>query len=321
MDIEKKICIVCGAAFYPRHSRHICCSDACLKQHKKAYMVAYNAKNKHEKGCHVYRKTCPFCGEEFVTNRSVQKYCSILCCNTSHAERTLQRYHKNKKIIFYKKVCELCGKNFTTTNNNKKTCSFQCAYDMVAQKNRERNANKNKEKEHVVQCKRCGKVFKTHSRRKKYCSVECSEFRVYYYECRMCGAEYATLSKNSMFCSRRCFHQWRNKKDRELCQGVDLTCSSLFVQSNDGVCVICGKHFTAIRRRQKTCSKECRHVYREIVQHFYEVKKRLLFNDDMADTTSVDDSDIHAPIDSVLHGHCPYALGLLRSDSMFLPVW
>ena len=36
----------------------------------------------------VYEKTCKHCGDEYTTNRKIQKYCSMVCAGAAAAQRS-----------------------------------------------------------------------------------------------------------------------------------------------------------------------------------------------------------------------------------------
>lgn len=258
-------------------------------------------------------KKCCQCGKTFYATRATQLYCSKACSNARLADYVRQ---KRSQKPYFEKVCLVCGKRFRTRHGRKKTCSAYCGREMELAHRREvLNAQR---EERLVKCARCGTVFRTRSSRRKYCSAECSRQKAYYRECLVCGKEFSTTSAKRSTCSKICFYQLRNGKEREFQEKALLT-TALPVQNPDSFqCVICGKIFTPIRYNQMTCSQECKYIHKRMYKELYCVRRRFLCDD--MDTGMDEDSYADMPVESVLHGECPYALGLLRSDARFLPV-
>lgn len=117
-----------------------------------------------------YIKKCIYCGKEFSTQKSWQKFCCAKC-------REDNRKKNNKKQ--YIKVCKNCGEEFTTNLDFKKYCSKECR--LKARKLRNNAKPKLKKNKSQAYCVFCGKLFYKNRANQKCCSQECcSEYKKIY---------------------------------------------------------------------------------------------------------------------------------------------
>lgn len=74
-----------------------------------------------------YQGICPACGKLFTTNRSWQKYCSVVCRRREnhHNEKIHAEPQAGKEIlrIFW---CRMCGKEVRVTDPKDKRTVFCC---------------------------------------------------------------------------------------------------------------------------------------------------------------------------------------------------
>lgn len=80
-------------------------------------------------------KTCPKCGQEFITGRHEQVFCSLKC-------RKNYNWHKRhkKEEITEQKICAYCGQEFTSHNKLQKYCSVRCKNNFCNKNYRGKNA-------------------------------------------------------------------------------------------------------------------------------------------------------------------------------------
>lgn len=77
-----------------------------------------------------YKRICPICDKEFITDRFRQKYCCKTCSNRSA--------HGKGKYKEFNRICVVCGKEFKGNRSEAKTCSNKCnhAYCTATRKKR-----------------------------------------------------------------------------------------------------------------------------------------------------------------------------------------
>lgn len=209
-------------------------------------------------------KVCGFCGREYKTKHSEQKYCSRKCFIEVFKEE-----HKGISITTIKRktyICKNCGKKFTPRASTVATyCSRECAFEYKSI--------------HTGRyCKECGKELKGGQR--VYCSNECennSNTKL----CVQCGAEFISYIPGAKFCSDIC----RNNHIKQICNKnrIDYT----------KTCIECGKTFKTYRSNQICCSGKCsdkrenrlrdlnrRHKLRENGKVDYSITLKKLFERD-----------------------------------------
>lgn len=71
-------------------------------------------------------KTCPICGEEFLSNVGSRKYCSERCSRIKINLYRKERYRRLQPIM--KKACPFCGKEFEPAYRFQIYCSHECYY-------------------------------------------------------------------------------------------------------------------------------------------------------------------------------------------------
>ena len=72
-----------------------------------------------------YRKTCEYCGKEFMACRSSHRFCCNACGKAARRKRMhskLVEEHKQQKI-----ECPICGKKFVYSKEHRVYCSSECA--------------------------------------------------------------------------------------------------------------------------------------------------------------------------------------------------
>ena len=68
-------------------------------------------------------KTCPYCGKEFSTIYSIQRFCSKKCARGKKREEgQKKRELKNKSEV----ICKLCNAVFVPTHHRQRYCSKEC---------------------------------------------------------------------------------------------------------------------------------------------------------------------------------------------------
>ncbi len=116
-DVHFKQCEICGKEFEVTREQLInnsipCCSEECTKIKRNA-AIKENIKNLEygwNRATSTFTKLCAYCGKEFETNISNQKYCSGP----------------------HYRICKICGKPFELSGqqmfNGTETCSDECSY-------------------------------------------------------------------------------------------------------------------------------------------------------------------------------------------------
>ena len=187
-------------------------------------------------------KICEECGKEFETNRKSSRW-----CNGIHIRK-----------------CLICGKEFQVSHqqiqDNKRCCSRKCS-NLLSQKLNEFNLS-NK----IRYCKECGKPFTPTNNNQKYCTSD--HFR----PCPVCGEPVKVANVGDLksgicrTCSDKCANALISSK-------LSGRRSEIRLQT----CAVCGKTFELQwPYNQKTCSSECRGIYRKrsgISSHVYENAK------------------------------------------------
>ena len=105
------------------------------------------------------KRSCPICGEEFLTKRPAKIYCSSTCAKKGDY---LKRKERRKKA---EGICPTCGEKFQR-NGNGRFCSERCEKLFKGRKERT--------------CGVCGKNFFPTHQNIAFCSDECREKKKYY---------------------------------------------------------------------------------------------------------------------------------------------
>ena len=98
------------------------------------------------------KRSCPICGEEFLTKRPDKIYCSSICAKKGHYLKQKERREKTEGI------CPTCGEKFQRDGNGK-FCSERC--EKLFKGKTERT------------CGVCGKKFFPTHQHIAFCSDEC----------------------------------------------------------------------------------------------------------------------------------------------------
>ncbi|MFI3272333.1 MAG: hypothetical protein R3Y11_09585 [Pseudomonadota bacterium] len=82
----QKNCIICGALFIPKSSRHITCSQACNQERerqlysaKKGHSCDVEDKKSTQCDADAKKRACMVCGEHFVPRNPLHVICSDAC--------------------------------------------------------------------------------------------------------------------------------------------------------------------------------------------------------------------------------------------------
>jgi len=67
---------------------------------------------------------CPYCGKEFTTIYSFQRFCSQKCARGEKKEKGKKKRELMNKIEL---TCRLCNTVFVPTHHNQKYCSKECS--------------------------------------------------------------------------------------------------------------------------------------------------------------------------------------------------
>ncbi len=142
----------------------------------------------------MIRKTCIYCGKDFIPIRQRQKFCSNSCNSRYYGER-------NKKM----RICKRCNKEFWTPDASKKR-SIYCPDCAVLNKedSERRRIAKSIKHYYIKVCPICNKEFKTtrynqivcgsDECKKKYDSMKSYEYSSKKerktYKCKLCGREF-----------------------------------------------------------------------------------------------------------------------------------
>lgn len=173
--MKEKICSVCGSVFMPKCSEqkycskpcgdkaghellkkyHICqncgekylwtdghphkfCSIKCLREWQKIHKVESRPKEPV-----LYNKKCEYCGEEFSTFYSNQKYCSYECSYEANKKQHRDKWSESYVPKTY--ICKECGSVFTTVcgDTHHTFCCSSCAerYERRIEHQSERHKN------------------------------------------------------------------------------------------------------------------------------------------------------------------------------------
>lgn len=131
--METRKCVVCGKEFQTFKPNQKYCCQAC-----KSKVAYYKDKEKKEAAGHkkmgrnphfgMHRKTCDFCGHEFVALSAKGRYCSQECRDKVHLQRKFERRKKEHPELV--RVCPCCGKEFLCSKANPVYCSYVCKRKM-----------------------------------------------------------------------------------------------------------------------------------------------------------------------------------------------
>lgn len=104
------------------------------------------------------KRSCPICGEEFLTKRPDKIYCSSICAKKGHYLKQKERREKTEGI------CPVCGEKFQRDGTTK-CCSKNC--EQILRGKTERT------------CGVCGKKFFPTHQHIAFCSDECRKKKKY----------------------------------------------------------------------------------------------------------------------------------------------
>lgn len=109
-------CLNCGK---PIDNNKFYCSVACR--------LLYHEKTGTTK-CPTVKRTCKFCGKEFITKSSNRIYCNLKCRRQAELLRPRRPSEKRRKRIIkpIEKICPNCGKTFATIRYNQVYCDKYC---------------------------------------------------------------------------------------------------------------------------------------------------------------------------------------------------
>lgn len=114
-------------------------SGAVLNKNRIVACPFYDAENcdfkKSNKPAKKITKSCAFCGREFTTSLSYQRYCSYKCRNKG-AAAGMQVARKTKNMYKIKK-CVVCGKEFPAYGR-----ALYCSQECSEQRRKERQCRK-----------------------------------------------------------------------------------------------------------------------------------------------------------------------------------
>lgn len=160
----ERVCRQCGQAFEAEVSSQVFCSRKCRE---KWYSPDEKQKRAVTKAPVVKKdpppktKTCQVCGQEYVPNSNVQKYCSEDCSLAG-------RYNRSSRAGY---VCVQCGKSFVLPHGTGKAhrlfCSDDCRFQWFALKKAAAAASPRA-------CAVCGNEFRPKQSTQVTCSPECS---------------------------------------------------------------------------------------------------------------------------------------------------
>jgi len=106
-------------------------------------------------------KKCEWCGNEYITNRSYQRFCCKQCKERNVGKKKNPNY-KPRVPLPKIKVCPICSKEFKPRDSKHTYCSRECQYNSSG-------------KERTAICKNCNEVFEIKRRdiANIFCSREC----------------------------------------------------------------------------------------------------------------------------------------------------
>lgn len=166
--METKVCVKCRKEMdlinfhkdkYKKDGYRTVCKECVKKIHKE-----------HK----IYTKKCIYCGKNFNTNSTTQKYCSQKC--KSEHQRITLKGENNPKYSSKKVKCEYCGKEllrskYKRQNTNHIFCSQECK-------------SKYQGGSVITECTICGKEIKV--------------------------ANHKIKNNNNCFCSKKCLAEWQS---------------------------------------------------------------------------------------------------------------
>lgn len=180
----------------------------------------------------AYTKKCEFCGSEYKTEKSKQKYCSIQCIGKAN------RGENNPRYTRVKVNCETCGKEierhrYRLEENEHQFCSRECKYKGISKIYR--GPKRYNYSLRVIECDNCGKqTMKKPTRMERnkhnFCSVECSADFI---------SRYYRGSKRYNYNPHLTDEERKNNESRHNCRKYREWMSEVF-EKHDYTCVITG---------------------------------------------------------------------------------
>lgn len=101
--MQPSACVVCDAAFTPRMSRQVCCSDSCRRE-RHLRIARDHAKRKYVPASPLPDKPCALCGVPFTPYRASSLYCGDICKSQAQNERKRAVRHGDGR-----RDCVKCG--------------------------------------------------------------------------------------------------------------------------------------------------------------------------------------------------------------------
>ena len=286
-------CAVCGVEFRVIHGREKTCSSKC------------SLENRRRKQPGKKTSTCAVCGTGFRRTGMRQKTCSRECSRKNNLlltdKRRLQVREERQaagRSLDIEANCSICGAGFKRHHGRQKMCSKECAYKNQLLLNNKRRQQLREERQAAgrspdieMNCLICGAGFKRCHNSQKMCSKECAyknqlllnnKRRQQLREerqaagrspdiemnCLICGAGFKRRYNRQKMCSKGCAYKNKlllnNKRWQQLREERQAAGSALGI---DLKCSICGAGFKRINTRQKTCSKDCAHKNRLLLNH------------------------------------------------------
>lgn len=164
------------------------------------------------------KRTCAFCGKEFMPRDDRQKFCSAECRIKFFNEKITAK----KKVWLEKQTrkCDFCGKEYTPIRGNQRYCTNECRIEADRQAKKEANKITATKK-----CEICEKEFLPTKSRQKYCSPDCvkeahkanqrvfAERHKVQKKCRICGA--ILTGRQISCCSKECLKESERRRRAE----------------------------------------------------------------------------------------------------------
>lgn len=130
--METRKCVVCGKEFQTCKPNRKYCSEECKRKAARDKEKERKAAARKKMGRHprfgMHRKTCDFCGHEFVALSAKGRYCSQECRDKVHLQRKFERRKKEHPELV--RVCPCCGKEFLCSETFPVYCSHVCKRKM-----------------------------------------------------------------------------------------------------------------------------------------------------------------------------------------------
>lgn len=194
-------------------------------------------------------RRCSICGNEFVTVKGNEKFCSAECREeNAKILRYSYKYHPEPKS------CVVCGKTFQPHTSRCLTCSPKCS-EIWHHKNQDAKRAQEHKKEMIKQYgsweayeryyrQKAGKLSAERNRQKAKPEQLSFKF-IYSGKCVVCGSPFETLNPAQRTCGKKCskklkYARMSNRIPKEQIIDKDITLEALY-RRDSGVCYLCGK--------------------------------------------------------------------------------